>query len=39
LDFVLKGSNDLLDIALDHLSLGQAALALGEREDARTQFE
>ena len=29
----------LLDIALDHLSLGQAALALGDRDEAQTRID
>jgi hypothetical protein len=29
----------LLDIALDHISLGRAALALGEHGEARTQLD
>jgi tetratricopeptide (TPR) repeat protein len=32
-------SDPLLDIALDHLSLGRAALALGEHDEARAQLD
>ncbi|MDH3660783.1 MAG: hypothetical protein OEU92_12300 [Alphaproteobacteria bacterium] len=39
MDIALRGSRNLLDIALDHLSLGRAALALGDRDEARTQLD
>ncbi|MEM7042238.1 MAG: TIR domain-containing protein [Pseudomonadota bacterium] len=32
-------SDSLLDIALDHLSLGRVALALGDRDEARNQLD
>ena len=32
-------SDPILDIALDHLSLGRAALTLGEHDEARTQLD
>ncbi len=32
-------ATELLDIALDHLSLGRAALALGEHGEARAQLD
>ncbi len=32
-------SDSLLDIALDHLSLGRAALALGDRDEARRRLD
>jgi len=33
------GQGGLIDIALDHLSLGRAALALGEQDEARGQLD
>jgi tetratricopeptide (TPR) repeat protein len=39
LDFELRASFPLLTIALTHLSLGRAALALGEQNEAKTQLD
>ena len=36
---MMGGQGRLLDIALDHLSLGRAALALSEMDEARTRLD
>lgn len=39
LQWVTRARTALFDLALDHLSLGRAALALGDRDEAKTQLD